>query len=174
MIQSFNLTRVLLYGRYLRKKPPRETFLCWNSVSGTMQDAAIMMEFVVRPCCSSTLNTNILWISNSWLFKLIYLILLFCPKKLIHSINVASRLALACAMMPPLFTAYLFYEREANASHKLSCSCLNKLYVIHVLRFWAGQLWSHFATSQSKRMSLKPFPVSTHGRCLETGKCVWS
>lgn len=67
MIQSFNLIRVLLYGRYFRKRRQGKRFNVGNLVSGVMQDAAIRMEFQVRDCstcCVSTLNTDIFWKNN--------------------------------------------------------------------------------------------------------------
>lgn len=67
MIQSFNLTHILLYGRYFCKRQQGKPFKVTNLVSGAMQDAAIRIEFQVRHCstfCISTLNADIFWKHN--------------------------------------------------------------------------------------------------------------
>lgn len=67
MIQSFNLTCVLLYGCYFRKRQQGKWFNVENLVSGVMRDAAIRMELQVRhcwTCCVSIFYADIFWKHN--------------------------------------------------------------------------------------------------------------
>lgn len=68
MIQSFNLTHVLLYDRYISKRRQGKWFNFGNLVSGAIQDAAIRMEFQVKHSLTflllwlvCTLNADIFW-----------------------------------------------------------------------------------------------------------------